>query len=124
MIRHLPFQTPYSRHLAEKKGIDVIRCSPRAALPGRNPPLLVDFGHFHSSSPSSAKEGVRGWLGAYVGGKLWIVRCSARLPGFWSATACCRFRSVEACFRQRLEQARNTKAAARQLTGRTPKRFA
>jgi len=115
MVRHLPFQTSYSLYLAEKKGIDLIRCSPRSALPGRNPPLLVDFGHSYSTSlvkegarglaespclvkegvrggwrspPSLVKERVMGWLGAYVGRKLSIVRCSARLPGLWSAAAC------------------------------------
>jgi hypothetical protein len=44
-VRHLPFQTPRSRYLAEKKRLDLFRCPPRLATPGRNPPLLVDFGH-------------------------------------------------------------------------------
>jgi hypothetical protein len=45
------------------------------------------------------------------------LRASRRL--FWSAAACCRLLLAEACFRQRLEQARAGKAAA---SCRTPKR--
>jgi len=42
-----------------------------------------------------------------------------RRGGIWSAAACCRFPAPEARFRQRLEQARDAKAAA---SCRTPKR--
>ena len=41
-----------------------------------------------------------------------------RREALWSAAACCRFPSMEACFRQHLEQARDEKAAA---SCRTPK---
>jgi hypothetical protein len=45
MVKQLHFQTPDSLYFTENKGIDWIRCPPRSALPGRNPPLLVDIGH-------------------------------------------------------------------------------
>ena len=38
----------------------------------------------------------------------------------WSAAACCRFPWPEACFRQRLEQARDARAAA---SCRSPKKM-
>jgi len=50
-----------------------------------------------------------------------IGEAAAHFGGLWSAAACCRFPSPEARFRQRLEQARDAKAAA---SCRTPKRFA